>query len=514
MNPLSNLISRYGWGLWRQRWYGAAAAWAICTVGWIVVSGIPNQYESLARVYMNTDQTLSSLLHGIAVDDDINSRLDRMQRTLLSATNMKQLIHLTELDSQVKTASDAERMVTHLQQDISIKLQTRNLFTVSYRDPDPVLAQSVVSNLLSIFMESSAGDSRSDIGSAQRFVQSQLDRLEQSLRAAEKKRSDFQSKYYDLLPIAGSASLLEQSRTTVQQLTDDLNDAVAQSAAIQKQIALVPAYDAAPTIDSLPGHDEGLSLSPKTRLAQLTTQMESARATMKPEHPIVVAYQHQIDALTAEIAASSGKGTGAAHAQGANPLYRDMKMKLVDQETKIASLQRRLESARASRDKIEEEARLAPGVGAEFTNLDRDYEVSKKSYDDLLARRESARIAEEADKKGDKLDVRTIDPPEVSIVPAAPNRPLYLSIVLVAGLAGGLGLAFLLGEIDSSFGDAKALEAFGFPVLGSISLEPSFHRLKTPWFLSIRMFAAICTGLFLAYGGLLLSVVAYQEKGI
>jgi hypothetical protein len=186
----------------------------------------------------------------------------------------------------------------------------------------------------------------------------------------------------------------------------------------------------------------------------------------------------------------------------------------VDQETKIASLRRRLESASDNRDKIEEEARAAPGVGAEFTNLDRDYEVSKKSYEDLLARRESARIAEEADKKGDKLDVRTIDPPEVSIVPAAPNRPLYLSIVLGAGVVGGLGLAFLLGEIDSSFGDAKALEAFGLPVLGSISLEPSFHRLKTPWFLSVRMFAAICVGLFLAYGGLLLTVVAYQEKGI
>jgi polysaccharide chain length determinant protein (PEP-CTERM system associated) len=514
MMAIKSLLSRYGWGLWRQRWYGVGTAWAICVVGWIVVSQIPNQYESLARIYMNADQTLSSLLHGISVDDDVNSRLDRMQRTLLSATNMKRLIQTTDLESEIKDPSDTERMVTHLQQNISIKLQTRNLFTVSYRDPDPVLAQNVVSNLLAIFMESSAGESRGDIGSAQRFVQSQLDRLEASLRAAEKKKSDFQTQYYDLLPIAGSSSLLEQSRANVQQLGDDLADAVAQSASIQKQVALVPAYDAAPTTSSLPGRDEGLSLSPKTRLAQLTTQLEAARATMKPEHPVVLALQHQIDAITAEIAANRGSGKEAAHAQTANLLYRDMKMKLVDQEAKVASLQRRLESAQESRDKIEAEARAAPGVVAQFTNLDRDYEVIKKSYDDLLARRESAQIAEEADKKGDKMDVRTIDPPEVPSVPAAPNRMLFLSIVLAAGIVGGIGVAFFLVEIDRSLGDAKALEAFGFPVLGSISLDPAFTRREAPWFSGIPMFSALCLALLLTYGGLLLTIVTFQEKGI
>jgi polysaccharide chain length determinant protein (PEP-CTERM system associated) len=511
MTTIKSLVSRYGWGLWRQRWYGVGAAWAICAVGWIVVSQVPNQYESLARIYMNSDQTLSSLLHGIAVDDDVNTRLDRMQRTLLSATNMKKLISLAGLDAQVKDPSDIERTVTRLQENISIKLQTRNLFTIGYRDPDPVLAQSVVSNLLSIFMESSAGDSRNDMSSARRFVQSQLDRLEVSLREAEKKKSDFQTQYYDLLPVAGSASLLEQSRGTVQQLTDELGDAIAQSAAIQKQVEMVPAYDAAPAISSAPGRDEGLSLSPKTRLEQLTTQLESARATMKPEHPVVLALQHQIDALTAQIAANHGNEKGVQHAQTANALYRDMKMKLVDQETKIASLRRKLESAQASRDKIEEEARAAPGVSAQFINLNRDYEVIKKSYDDLLSRRESARIAEEAEKKGDKIDVRTIDPPEVPTVPVGPNRLLFLSLVLAAGIAGGIGFAFLLVEFDSSFGDVKSLEDFGFPVLGSISLEPEFNSHKAPWFAGIPTFSALCIALLLAYGGLLLAIVNYQE---
>ena len=483
-------------------------------MGWIVVSRIPNQYESLARIYMNTDQALNTLLHGISVDDNVAARLDRMQHTLLSATNMKQLIHLTDLNTQIKDQEDMQRMITHLQDGISLKPQTRNLFTVSYRDTDPILAQSVVSNLLSIFMESSAGDSRTDINSAQRFLQSQLDRLEAALRAAEKKKSDFQTKYVDLLPNPTSAqSALDQSRKAVQQITDDLNDAIAQSASLQKQIAIIPAYDTTPITNSLPGHDEGLSLSPRTRLAQLTTQLEAARATMKPTHPVVIALQHQIDNLTAEIAASGGAAAPKdAVAQITNPLYRDMKMKLVEQDTKIASLRRRLSTAEEARDRLEEEARLAPGYEAEFANLNRDYEVIKKNYEELLGRRESARIAEDADRKGDKIDIKTIDTPEVSMVPAAPNRPLYFSAVLVAGIAAGVAVALVLAQLDSSFATTAALQIYGLPILGSISLDATFTQLKKPWFAGIAAFSVACTGLLLAYGGLLLTVVTQQNK--
>ena len=127
-----------------------------------------------------------------------------------------------------------------------------------------------------------------------------------------------------------------------------------------------------------------------------------------------------------------------------------MAHQLSDKETKIASLRRRLVSAEEDRDKIEDEARRAPSVGAEFLNLDRDYEVVKKNYTELLARRESAQIAENADRKGDKIDIKTIDTPEVPSLPSSPNRPLFLSMVLIAGLGAGVGVSFVLSQIDSS----------------------------------------------------------------
>jgi polysaccharide chain length determinant protein (PEP-CTERM system associated) len=525
MGSIKVLIFQYARDIWRRRWYAVGIAWAICLLGWIAVSRMPNVYDSSARVYMNADEALTPLLRGIAVESDIDARLERMQRTLLSTTNMKKLIRMTDLDSRVKDNADREAMVAMLQKNIVVKLQTRNLFTISYSDTDPQLAQSVVSNVLSLFMESSAGESRTDIDSAQRFLQTEIDRLETQLREAERKKSEFQTRYYDLLPNGDNGgSRLEEARADVQKITEDLNDAIAERDSLQKQLDAQQQYETVekpPPTTTAPTGNDGLSTAPAARLAQLRTQLETARATMTDKHPVVIALQHQIDAAEKAAAAAAAqakqamvKKTGPTAENIANPVYQEMARQLSEKETKIASLRRRLVSAEEQRDKIEDEARRAPTVGAEYMNLDRDYEVVKKNYEELLARRESAQIAENADKKGDKIDIKTIDTPEVPNMPSSPNRPLFLSMVLAAGVGAGVGIAFILSQIDSSFSTTTALQSLGLPILGSISVINAFDRKPRYWFLGAKAFGVACIMLFMIYGGLVLAFIgALHRKG-
>jgi polysaccharide chain length determinant protein (PEP-CTERM system associated) len=466
---------------------------------------------------MNADEALTPLLRGIAVESDIDARLERMQRTLLSSTNMKKLVRMTDLDSQVKDNADMEQMVAGLQKSIVIKMQTRNLFQISYTNTDPQLAQSVVSNVLSLFMESSAGESRTDIDSAQRFLQTEIDRLETQLREAERKKSEFQTRYYDLLPNAESGtSHLEQARGDVQKITEDLNDAIAERDSLQKQLDAEQQYETVEKpVSSAPTGNEGLSTAPQTRLAQLRTQLETAKATLTDQHPVVIALKHQIAAAQAEAdrSAVTRKKVGLSAQNIVNPVYIDMARQMSEKETKIASLRRRLVSAEEDRDKIEDEARRAPSVGAEYLNLDRDYDIVKKNYTELLARRESARIAENADKKGDKIDIKTIDTPEVPTLPSSPNRPLFLSMVLVAGLGAGVGVAFVLSQIDSSFSTTTALQSLGLPILGSISVIGAFERKPRYWFMGAKAFAVAVAMLVIVYGGLLLVFVGQHHRG-
>ena len=95
--------------LWRYKWLSVGIAWAICAVGWPAVTMIPPRYESSARIYVNADQMLTPLLRGVAVQSDPMRQVDFVQRTLLSRSNLEQVVQLLEAhDFDVGTRREAE----------------------------------------------------------------------------------------------------------------------------------------------------------------------------------------------------------------------------------------------------------------------------------------------------------------------------------------------------------------------------------------------------------------------
>ena len=147
----------------------------------------------------------------------------------------------------------------------------------------------------------------------------------------------------------------------------------------------------------------------------------------------------------------------------------------------------------------------APGLQAEFLNLNRDYDVVSKNYQELLTRRESMRIATAAEADADKIKIQIVDPPQVPQNPVAPRRALLISAVLLAGIMGGLALALLLAQFDQSFHTLDELRDFGLPVAGSISLIAVTSR--TGRMVSAFSFAMALTLLISVYGALLLRLL-------
>ena len=220
MDNLRLLVQQYLRAAWRRRWLGVIVAWLVCGLGWVGVYMIPNQFESSARLYVDADAILTPLLKGIAAESSPTTQLEVLQRTLLSRPNLEKLISKTDLDLTINTPADRERLITQLATTIRVVPQTRNLFTITYRDTNPKLAHDVVQTLLTIFVESATGSNRSDMDNARRFLENQIASYQQQLRAAEKRRADFRARYVDILPNAGQPGVpaLEAARNNVTNL--------------------------------------------------------------------------------------------------------------------------------------------------------------------------------------------------------------------------------------------------------------------------------------------------------
>ena len=155
-------------------------------------------------------------------------------------------------------------------------------------------------------------------------------------------------------------------------------------------------------------------------------------------------------------------------------------------------------------------AQAAPQVEAEYQDLDRGYNVLRKNYEELLARREASKITAAADIGADKMRLRVVDPPQMPSLPIAPNRFLLLSVALLAGFGAAAGIAVLLSQLDHSVADVAKLRELGVPVLGGISIIP-FLMARTKLYSQTLPIVASILILFIVYGGLAGQVLTHHK---
>ncbi len=515
MDSVRTMLFQYLRAAWRRRWLGVAVTWLVCGLGWAATYLVPNQYESSARMFVDSDAILTPLIKNIAADSSPTTQLEILQRTLLSKPNMEKLISKTDLDLTLNGPSDRERLITRLANDIKVVPQTKNLFTITYRDKSPKLAHDVVQTLLTIFVESATGTNRTDMENARRFLERQIQSYEQQLRAAEKRRADFRLRYMELLPndMNPNMTALENSRGLVTSISGRLQDAVIQRDSLRQEVENTPPMLVA----------EGGILTPggvgkpgdKNRLQEAEETLRGMMLRYTDQHPEVIAQKKLIEFLKGRGPDPDPRGTkpGGGEAEESrspkrsvpNPVYDQLKIKLIEAETQMSSLTRQKDEAVKTQDRLEKIAKEQPGLFAEYQNMDRDYSVLRRNYEELLGALQKANIAQSAETQADKVKLQVIDPPEIARIPAAPNRPLLVTGVLLGGLAIGLGMTVLFGQLDRSFSSVDELRALGLPVLGGISvlgMAPFRQRLMT----ALRFGAAVAV-LMVVYGGLMVHIL-------
>ena len=457
MNGLYDEIRIAMHAIWTRRWIALATAWGVAVLGWLFVSQIPNSYESHARVSVQMNTILPGKV-GITPGDQ-QKDLDQVRSTLTSAVNLEKVVRGTELASTVSNDREVADRVAALQQAIKITAQADNLIDISVTNPNPKIARAVVQKLIDIFVEQNLAGGRDETSSTLRFLDAQLAERQKQLADAEAKRADFQNRYLGSLPGTGSLNdRMSAARTQMAQVDSDLAAAQSSLNVLNGQMAGTAATVAG----------SGATAGPaRARLAAIQGQLAEAQAKgYTDRHPDVVALRGQ---LAAAQAAARNEPLSAGGGGSANPLYLSLKSMQADKQATVASLTMRKSQLQADLDQITAKLAGDPAVAAEQSQIENDYQVLKDAYARLLSDREDIKLRGQAESQTDAIKFTVIDPPTAPRVPTVPNRPMLLTGVLIAGLCIGVGVAFAMGQLRTTFPTVGRLErASGMPVIGSI----------------------------------------------
>ena len=453
---------------WRKRWYAILAAWLICIIGWVVVWRMPDRYEATARVYVDTQSVLRPLLSGLAVQPNVDQQIAMVTRTLISRPNLEKVARMTDLDLNAKTTSDMENLVLGLAARISLMGAGQdNLYTINYQHSDPDTAKRVVQALLTIFVESSLGDKRKDSDSARRFIEEQIQAYEQKLIAAEDRLKEFKRANIGMMPggnvnyferLGEAAGNLSQAKLALSEEENRRNEIKKQLSGDEPVLLADPVEVASPEVDG--------------RIQNLNKQLDALRLKYTEQHPDIIGTKRIIAQLEEQKAQEAKKRKPSTSAgTGQSAFSQQLSLALAESEANVASLKARVAEYENRYAQLRAASNALPQVEADFTQLNRDYEVNKSNYEKLLSRRETAQISEDMEAKKGVLDFRIIDPPRVSLTPSGPNRPLLISVVLLLGIGVGAAVAFLLSQLKHTVEDRHALkQATNLPVLGTVSM--------------------------------------------
>jgi len=501
MREIYELFLNYVKGVWRYRWIMMLVAWLVSIVGWGVVYQLPDKYKSSARVHVDTQSMLQPLLRGLTISTNTGQRVKVVTRTLLRRPNLEKLARMTDLDLVALTPEDMEQLLDGLGSDISISsTREQDLYTISYSNSDRDLAKRVVQSLLTIFVESTLGESREETDNAQAFVEQQIKVYETKLEQAEMRLAEFKRTHVGMMP--GSSQdyygQLQTAKSELQQAVLGLSEAEKQRE--QMELQMEDDEDSYLMYSELqPGEGSVLDL----RIQGLVERMDELLLRYTEKHPDVIEIARLISDLEEkrdeERLLMDEMDVGPA----GNPLYQQQKMQLSQADATVASLQTRVEEYKRRVSELQAMVDNVPTIEAELKQLDRDYGIHQQNYKALLSRRESANIAEQAEISGDQLRFRVVDPPRVPLHPSSPDRPLLMTGVLLGSIVIGAALALFMFMLRPTFDSSrKVMEVLGRPVLGGVSMIYN-HEWSSKHRNALIAYSLAGVGLLVLYGGVI-----------
>jgi polysaccharide chain length determinant protein (PEP-CTERM system associated) len=506
-----------------RRWLalGVAAAVAVAFVG--VSRFVPERFEARARVYVDTQTVLKPLMAGLTYQPDIEAQVQMLARTLVSRPNIERLLNLPDMKFDEPAAGSREKLVTLLMSQIKVETAGKgNVYDISYRGASPQRAQRLVEATVNLFMRSGLDAKKQDSEDAGRFIADQISAYEAKLIQAEDKLKDFKIRNFSTSGVSDRDYFTRVSALSeaTDKLRGELVAAEQSRDALKRELAaedpLLPQPEAAAKPPSAALVDAA------SRLDAQKKQLDALLERFTEAHPDVIAAQRVVKQLESDLRdrreaeeqalakSTVGKGGKAA----TSPVYQKLRIALAETEAQVASLRSQLITQQGRLDQVRSVAGRLPQVEAELAQMNRDYEILRKTYETMVARRESAALGVKLDESSQLAEFRLVEPPRVSSTPVFPGRLHLALLAIVVSSLLGCAAALLAENLHPTVVHAAELRRYfpGRPVIGTVSSVLTEAAQHTRRVATLR-FAGLVGLLWILQGAWVLWVARATQLG-
>lgn len=446
------------------------AAIALFFLAWGLTT--PPTYKSSATVLVQDNAALVPLMEGRTVAPNDASRATISRDVLFGRRVMEEVLKaggwLEGNPSPLEKVRITNSIIGRTEITITDRTPARSsdprlsLVKISYSDSEPQRAYAVARRfseaLIEEVLQSRARSSRS----AYQFIDAQVEQYQSALAEADKELEAYRIANPDAVPGVGSdvSARIAELRRAV----DDASMELAGAGAQERQLMGLLARESQVVTVSR-------SAQGNAQLAALQAEESRLMLSYTDQHPDVVRVRSQIRDLQGQL--RSGRGGGATVLPGTtpsiNPVYAQLRGQLAEARRMGAAAASRVATAQALLAEEFERSRKIVGSEAEVASLTRAHDVNREIYEDLLQRRENARVSMSLDADGRSLGFQIQEPASLPLLPSGLRLMHFAAAGLALAVLVPLLLLSVLVKHDPRVRSPLQLEReAGLPVLAAI----------------------------------------------
>jgi succinoglycan biosynthesis transport protein ExoP len=432
-------------------------------------------YDAVGRIAVNkADSNLISFKDSTPDTDYVyeQSDLDTEVRILQSDLMALQVIRQLNLDKRPEFGGRSDQKQANLVADplqtdskrasallasfhsklrVTLIPNTR-IMEIHFTSTDPQLAASAVNTLASTYVEQNYQTKFESTMQASQWLSKQLVDLQMKVETSQEKLVRYQKEH----EILGT----DDKQNIITEKLDELNKemTMAESDRMQKEAVyrqtqssdpdVVAAAIIADTTGTGGGAGSGLLDRLREQQANLKIQVADLNTQFGPSYPKIAQLNNQLKEIDSQLQTETNKAVDHLKGQYQAALQREIML-------------------RGSFDQQKQEANKLNESAIEYSILKRDLDSNRTLYEGLLEKLKEAGVT--AGLRSNNF--RIIDAARVPTAPSEPNIPRNLSFALMLGVISGVGLAFLLENMDNTVRTPEQAQAIsGLPSLGMIPL--------------------------------------------